>query len=177
MTHYSAFNLRVIFILTLGSLTYGYAFSVISNTLGQPGFLSYFSLTTNPSYASRIEGAINGLFSAGGTFGALLVGYMCDRYGRKVTMNTASLVCIVGGALQTGSVNLAMLLVARFITGWGIGMMVVLIPIFQAEISPPSARGLLVGQHGMLFCVWYCCSAIQQLAYIYQARGSFSDTL
>ncbi|KAG6372302.1 general substrate transporter [Boletus reticuloceps] len=171
--HYSAFNLRVILVLTLGSLTYGYAISVISNTLGQPGFLSYFSLTSNPSYTSRIEGAINGLFSAGGTFGALLVGFICDRYGRKVTMNTANIVCIVGGAIQTGSVNLAMLLVARFITGWGIGMMVVLIPIFQAEISPPSARGFLVGQHGAWIVLGYAIAGWVGVGTYYSSDMSF----
>ncbi|KAF8444568.1 general substrate transporter [Boletus edulis BED1] len=173
MVHYSAFNLRVILVLTLGSLTYGYAISVISNTLGQPGFLSYFSLTTNPSYTSRIEGAINGLFSAGGTFGALLVGFICDRYGRKVTMNTANIVCIIGGAIQTGSVNLAMLLVARFITGWGIGMMVVLIPIFQAEISPPSARGFLVGQHGAWIVLGYTIAGWVGVGTYYSSNMSF----
>jgi MFS family permease len=148
MAHYSAYNIRIILILTLGSLSYGYAFSVISNTIAQPGFLSYFGLLNSPDYAQSIEGAINGLFSAGGTFGAALVGWMNDAHGRKATMNLAALVCIVGSALQSGSVDVAMFLVARFITGWGIGMMVVLIPIFQAEVSPATSRGLLVGQHG-----------------------------
>jgi MFS family permease len=147
--HYSAFNIRIILILTLGSLTYGYAFSVISNTFGQPGFLQYFNLADNASYTNKIEGSISGLFSAGGILGALTVAYMCDKQGRKITMNTAALICIIGGALQAGSIDVAMLLVARFVTGCGIGMMVVLIPIFQAEISPPSSRGLLVGQHGI----------------------------
>jgi predicted MFS family arabinose efflux permease len=41
---------------------------------------------------------------------------------------------IIGEALEAGSINIAMFLVARFIAGWGIGMMVVLIPIYQAEI-------------------------------------------
>jgi MFS family permease len=146
--HYSAFNIRIILVLTLGSLTYGYAFSVISNTFGQPGFLQYFDLVDNASYTNKIEGLISGLFSAGGIFGTLTVSYMCDKHGRKITMNTAAVICIIGGTLQASSIGVAMLLVARLITGWGVGMMVVLIPIFQAEISPPSSRGLLVGQHG-----------------------------
>ncbi|EJU04808.1 general substrate transporter [Dacryopinax primogenitus] len=148
MAHYSSYNILIILILTLGSISYGYAFSVTSNTLGQPGFLHYFGLDTDPGYANSIEGAINGLFSAGGTFGALLVGWMNDAHGRKKTMNLAAVICIVGSALQAGSVGVTMFLVARFVTGWGIGMMVVLIPIFQAEVSPPTSRGLLVGQHG-----------------------------
>ncbi|KAH7907374.1 general substrate transporter [Hygrophoropsis aurantiaca] len=149
MGHYSAYNIRTILILTLGSLTYGYANSVLVNTLGQPGFLDYFGLAASTPHANEVLGAINGIFSAGGTIGALMAGYMCDKYGRKLTMNTAALISILGGGLQAGSVNTAMFLVGRIVTGWGVGMLVVLIPIFQAEVSPPSSRGLLVGQHGV----------------------------
>ncbi|EIW82728.1 general substrate transporter [Coniophora puteana RWD-64-598 SS2] len=148
MAHYSAFNICIILVLALGSLTYGYAFSVISNTIGQPGFLSYFNLDSNPSYASAIEGATNGLLSAGGIFGTITVAYTCNKYGRKTTMIAASWVCIVGGVLEAASVDISMFLVARFVTGWGVGMMGVLIPIYQAEVSPPASRGLFVGQHG-----------------------------
>ena len=34
---YTWYNLRIILVLTLGSFTFGYGFSVISNTIGQPG--------------------------------------------------------------------------------------------------------------------------------------------
>lgn len=132
---YTAYNIRIILVLTLGSLTFGYAYSVISNTLGQPGFITYFGLDgPDQSYANAITGAINGMFSAGGVFGALLAGWMCEARGRKETMNLAALITIIGAAIQTGSVNITMFLAARFITGWGIGMMVVLIPLYQAEI-------------------------------------------
>lgn len=138
---YTAYNIRIILVLTLGSLTFGYAYSVISNTLGQPGFIAYFGLDgPDQSYANAITGAINGMFSAGGVFGALLAGWMCEARGRKETMNLAALITIVGAAIQTGSVNIAMFLAARFITGWGIGMMVVLIPLYQAEICKSGTK-------------------------------------
>ncbi|KZT57700.1 sugar transporter family protein [Calocera cornea HHB12733] len=173
MAHYSLYNVCIILILTLGSLSYGYAFSVISNTIGQPGFLQYFGLDNDPAYTNSIEGAINGLFSAGGTFGAILVGWMNDAYGRKATMNLAALICIVGSALSSGSVDVAMFLVARFITGWGIGMMVVLIPIFQAEVSPPSSRGLLVGQHGAWIVLGYAIAGWVGVGTFYSSNLSF----
>ena len=138
---YTAYNIRIILVLTLGSLTFGYTYSVISNTLGQPGFIAKFDLGSNSSYANAISGAINGVFAAGGVFGALTTGWMCEARGRKETMNLAALISIIGSALQTGSVDIAMFLVARFIAGWGIGMMVVLIPIYQAEICERPNRG------------------------------------
>ncbi|KAK7900645.1 hypothetical protein LTR67_002928 [Exophiala xenobiotica] len=152
---YTLYNLRIILVLTLGSLTFGYGFSVISNTIGQPGFISYFNLGNNSDYDNAITGTINGLYCAGALFGALHVGWMCEARGRKETMYLGCAVNVVGGALETGSVNMAMFLVSRFIAGWGIGMMVVLIPIYQAEISPPNARGFLVGQHGTWIVLGY----------------------
>lgn len=31
-----------------------------------------------------------------------------------------------------------------------VGILMVLIPLFQCEIAPPAARGFLVSQHGLL---------------------------
>ena len=143
---YTAYNIRIILVLTLGSLTFGYAYSVISNTLGQPGFISYFNIGSDSSYVNAISGAINGLFSAGGIFGALTVGWMCEAHGRKKSMYLGAFVTIVGGVIQTASVHIAMFLVARFITGFGIGIMVVLIPIYQAEICQLPGVVSLVSQ-------------------------------
>jgi MFS family permease len=106
--------------VALGSLTYGYSSSIISTTLGQPSFLAYFELDTR-SNATQLEGAINGLFQAGGLFGSLSCIGSADRLGRKMAILVACLVTIVGGALQAGSVNIAMYLVFRFITGLGVG--------------------------------------------------------
>jgi sugar porter (SP) family MFS transporter len=48
-----------------------------------------------------------------------------------------------------------MLLVGRFLNGIGAGMMDVVVPLYQAEISPPKSRGRLVGAHGFLIVVGY----------------------
>ncbi|KAK2753056.1 hypothetical protein FQN55_005016 [Onygenales sp. PD_40] len=170
---YTAYNVRLILILTLGSLTFGYSFSVISNTLGQPGFLQYFNLEASGPRNNVITGTINGLFCAGATFGALTVGWMSEAHGRKITMYTACAVNIFGGSLQTGSINLGMFLASRFIAGWGTGMMVVLIPIYQAEISPPNARGLLVGQHGTWIVAGYALAGWVGAGTYYSRNLSF----
>jgi MFS family permease len=48
-----------------------------------------------------------------------------------------------------------MLLVGRFLNGIGAGMMDVVVPLYQAEVSPPKSRGRLVGAHGFLIVVGY----------------------
>ncbi|KAJ6115470.1 hypothetical protein N7486_001248 [Penicillium sp. IBT 16267x] len=177
---YSIYTLRIILVLTFGSFTYGYGFSVISNTLGQPGFLSYFNLDQNPSQANAVTGAVNGLFFAGAMLGALVAGWMCEARGRKKTMYLASVVTILGAALEAGSVKVGMFLAARFIAGAGIGMMVVIIPILQAEICefynqkpPPAARGFLVGQHGTWIVLGYAIAGWVGVGTYYSSNLSF----
>ena len=107
--------------VALGSLTYGYCASIISTTLAQPSFLAYFKLDTR-SDAAAIQGAINGLFQAGGLIGTLLSSTGADWLGRRKAIFIAALVSTVGGALQAGSVAISMYLVMRLVTGFGIGM-------------------------------------------------------
>jgi len=46
-----------------------------------------------------------------------------------------------------------MLIVGRFIAGVSIGVLSMIVPVYQAEISPPHARGLLSGWT-QLMIVW-----------------------
>ncbi|OAA59741.1 General substrate transporter [Niveomyces insectorum RCEF 264] len=160
----SLFNLLLVLALCLGSITYGYTFSITSTTLGQPGWYDYFDLVsdeTNSRYAytKRIQGAMNGLFCAGGFFGSIFIGWACNAIGRKRCLFIASPLAILGGALQAGAVHIAMFLVGRFIGGFAVGILVTLIPLFQAEIAPPAVRGFLVSQHGFILVLGYSVAA------------------
>ncbi len=77
--------------------------------------------------------------------GALGAGQAADRIGRKRTIQLGSLIAIVGCTLQTAAVNNAMLIVGRLIAGLAIGVLSMIVPVYQAELSPPHARGLLSG--------------------------------
>jgi MFS family permease len=152
--------------VTLGSVTYGYSSSIIGTTLGQPSFIEYFNLQSVDRSAA-ITGAINGLYQAGGLFGTLSTTLLADRLGRRKTIVCGSFFVVIGGALQTGSIHIAMFMVARFLTGIGIGKLqawrysfrnransdpvgnlVTIVPLWQGEVAPPAARGFLVGLHG-----------------------------
>ena len=54
------------------------------------------------------------------------------------------MVFIIGSALQTASVDYAMLTAARLIGGIGIGMLSMVAPSYISEISPPEIRGKLL---------------------------------
>jgi sugar porter (SP) family MFS transporter len=72
---------------------------------------------------------------------------------------TASIVSIIGGALTAGSIHVAMLIIVRIIQGAGLGALATLVPIYLAEASTPSKRGMLTGLHGFFLVSGYNLSA------------------
>ncbi|KIX94624.1 uncharacterized protein Z520_09670 [Fonsecaea multimorphosa CBS 102226] len=154
----SLVQFAIVLFVGLGSITYGYGSSIIATTTGQPTFLSYFALDTR-SNAAALLGAINGLFSVGGLFGCISCFWIPDKFGRKKAIMFASFTSILGNGLAAGSVHIAMFIIARLITGFSVGALVSLVPLYQSEISPPKIRGLLVGMHGTGIATGYVAAS------------------
>jgi MFS family permease len=58
-----------------------------------------------------------------------------DHIGRRLTILVGASIFIVGGAIQTGSISIPMLLVGRLIAGFGIGFLSTVLPVYTAELS------------------------------------------
>ena len=129
----NAFNLWIVIFVALGSTACSYGMAVISSTIRQPTFYTSFNLATvgEPGYdhTSNLIGAMNGLNSAGSAFAAAFPSWSADKIGRKRSIQLGSLIMIIGAALCAGSVDMAMFLAARFIAGFGIGMLITSIPM------------------------------------------------
>lgn len=96
-----------------GSLFTGYSLAIIVATVGQPTWYKSLHLqsdTTAPGYShtTTIIGASNGVFFAGGTLGCVLGGWLADKLGRVNGFRVAATVGIIGAAVQTGTINQAM---------------------------------------------------------------------
>ena len=51
----------------------------------------------------------------------------------------------LGSALQCGATNLSFLYAGRAIAGLGVGFLVMVVPLYQAEIAHPAIRGRITG--------------------------------
>jgi MFS family permease len=120
---------------SVGSILYGYDLGVIAGVVASPDFESRF----NPTEAQK--GAVVSVFTGGAFFGAALAGPAGDYLGRRLTILTGSVIFILGGALQTAAQNVEYLYAGRVIAGVGVGFLVMIIPLYQAEIAHPSIRG------------------------------------
>ncbi|KAK1267006.1 Sugar transport protein 8 [Acorus gramineus] len=67
----------------------------------------------------------------------------CSRFGRRPTMQAASLFFLVGVVLNAAAQDLYMLIIGRILLGIGVGFANQSIPLFLSEIAPVTVRGAL----------------------------------
>jgi MFS family permease len=82
--------------------------------------------------------------------GCMIVAWLCDKVGRRKTVQITAMICIISAILQGASVHVSMFLAARFTNGIGVSMVDVVVPIYQSKVSPASQRGRMVVSHGFL---------------------------
>ncbi|KAL4916144.1 putative hexose carrier protein [Aspergillus aurantiobrunneus] len=134
-------------VVAIGGFAYGVDSGIIATTLGHDTF-KYAMLGPTGTNAP-LTGAIVSLYNVGraiGTFGAGGHDYLA----------------IIGAVLQCAAVNAGMMIAGRFFAGVGCGIILTVVPIYIAEVSPPEKRGLIVGLQGFLISMgffaanWIC---------------------
>lgn len=119
----------------MGSVLYGYDLGVIAGAVASDNFVNTFNPTTSE------VGAVVSVFTGGAFFGAGFAGPAGDYLGRKKTILLGALIFILGGGLQAGARGLSYLYAGRAIAGIGVGFLVMIVPLYQAELAHPSIRG------------------------------------
>jgi len=91
------------------------------------------------------SGAIVALFTGGGFFGAFFAGPLGDWLGRRLAIMIGAIIFCLGGGLQTGAQDVSYLYAGRVVAGLGVGILVMIVPLYQAEIAHPAIRGRITG--------------------------------
>ncbi|KAK4381144.1 Monosaccharide-sensing protein 2 [Sesamum angolense] len=88
-------------------------------------------------------------------------GPVSDWLGRRPMLIISSVLYFLSGLVMLWAPNVYVLLLARLLDGFGIGLAVTLVPVYISETAPPEIRGLLntlpqfTGSAGMfLSYVW-----------------------
>ncbi|KAK0600174.1 hypothetical protein LWI29_012498 [Acer saccharum] len=93
------------------------------------------------------------IVTIGAMIGAITSGRIADFAGRKGNMKMSSIVCIVGWfAIYIASSDL-LLDFGRFLTGFGIGNLSYVVPVYIAEITPKNLRGALATTNQLFITV------------------------
>ncbi|KAF5762520.1 putative major facilitator, sugar transporter, major facilitator superfamily [Helianthus annuus] len=98
-----------------------------------------FHLETQPT----IEGLIVSMSLIGATVITTFSGSVSDAIGRRPMLIISSLFYFMSGLVMFWSPSVYVLLVARLLDGFGIGLAVTLVPLYISETAPSDIRGLL----------------------------------
>lgn len=116
---------------TLGGLLFGYDQGVISGVITMESFAARFPHVFSDSgfkgwfVSTLLLGLFSHTLSCGGLkntdflaaawAGSLINGPIADRIGRKLSINVAVVIFVIGSAIQCGAVNIPMLFTGEFI--------------------------------------------------------------
>lgn len=141
----SAFVVKVSLVAALGGLLFGYDTAVIAGVIGylQKRF-ELSPLMTGWAASSAIWGCV---------FGAMVAGYLSDRFGRKKVLIVTAILFIISSIGAMIPRNLWEFLIARFIGGLGIGAASMLSPLYISEIAPSRNRGRLVSLYQLAIVI------------------------
>jgi MFS family permease len=100
----------------------GYNQGVMGAVNGTPGYINTVGIGSDGKVTNTTtQGGLVAVYYFGAMFGCFCGGKIGDLYGRKKAVALGSFLAIIGGALQAGSQNASMTIVARTICGLGIG--------------------------------------------------------
>ncbi|KAG6896361.1 hypothetical protein C0992_008766 [Termitomyces sp. T32_za158] len=136
----------------------------MSGIITGPHFKAYFD------YPGPIAlGTMVAILEVGAFATSIAAGRVGDLNGRRGTLFAGAVVFTIGGAIQTFATGFWSMIVGRLVSGFGVGLLSTIVPIYQSEISPPNHRGALACMEftgniiGYSTSVWtdYFCSFLE----------------
>lgn len=121
----------------MGGLLFGWDWAVIGGA--KPFFEPFFRLTSE-----QARGWANSCALLGCLAGALLVGGISDKFGRKRLLFLSALLFAVSSVLTGWATTFQWFVIWRMLGGTAIGMASGLSPMYIAELAPAHLRGRLV---------------------------------
>lgn len=101
------------------------------------------------------------------TLSIFLTGPLADRIGRRMVLRLATVMLAVAAIVAAAANGYAMLIVARLLSGLGVGAVFVAAPMFIAEISPPALRGRMVTVNQLFLVTGIFLAAVNNLLIVH----------
>ncbi|WOL06761.1 sugar transporter ERD6-like 16 [Canna indica] len=92
------------------------------------------------------------ILTIGAMIGAITSGHLADLIGRKRAMRMSAIVCSIGWLAIYFAKGTFLLYFGRLCSGYGIGVLSYVVPVFIAEIAPKNLRGGLTTLNQLLIC-------------------------
>ena len=144
-------------VISLGGFLFGYGTAVIS------GALLFIKLDFHLSAFE--QGSVVGVLLLGAMVGALGIGSISDRFGRRTVFGAIGAVFVAATAVSVFSCDYWILLVARLILGVAVGASSATVPIFLSEVSPAAIRGRMLTLNQLMITIGILAAYVVNLAF------------
>ena len=162
---YTLYSLFVSCVAALSGLLFGYNTSVISGVL--------LFITRDFQLTTFEQEVVVSTILIGALLGALCGGFIADAIGRKKTLFVTLVLFLIGVLTLSDSIGFNTLLIGRFVTGLGVGIVSMAAPLYIAEMSPPGSRGALVSINQLFITIGILLAYI--VAYAYADRAAWRE--
>jgi MFS family permease len=100
-----------------------------------------------------LQEVVTSWVTLGALVGALIAGGLADRLGRQRTMVIGGALFAVGALGESLAPGTWILVISRFVIGFGVGMASVAGPLYAAEMAPSSVRGRYVSSYQLAITI------------------------
>jgi SP family galactose:H+ symporter-like MFS transporter len=159
------FPLIISLIASLGGLLFGYNTSVIAGAM--------LFLVNDLGLTTFQEELVVSTLLIGALLGAFCSGFLADSFGRKKTLFATALLFFIGTFCLTTAVNFDELLLGRFLSGFGIGLASVAVPLYIAEMAPCESRGVYVSLNQLMITFGVLIAYL--VCYLYAERQEWRE--
>ena len=164
------FLFRITMVSAMGGLLFGYDFVVIGGA--KPFYERFFEITSSANLqAWAMSSALVGCI-----IGAVVSGFVSDRYGRKKTLLGCALL-FIAASLGTGLAgSFGAFVCFRMLGGIGIGLASALSPMYIAEVTPSRVRGRFVSLNQMTIVIGILLAQIVNMLIAEKVPDGASDS-
>lgn len=143
----------------LGGLLFGFDTGIISGA--SPLIETNFSLNIAET------GFITSSVLIGSSLGALSIGPLADRYGRRKLLILAAILFLVGSSLSMVAMGFVSMVIARIILGLAVGSASALTPAYLAELAPADRRGSLGTMFQLMVTLGILLAYVSNLGFLH----------
>jgi sugar porter (SP) family MFS transporter len=139
--------LKISMISAMGGLLFGYDYVVIGGA--KPFYERFFDIASS----ANLQAWVMSCALIGCIFGALISGFISDKYGRKKSLLISAFIFTTSSIGIGLAGNITLFVCFRIFGGFGIGLASALSPMYIAEIAPSHLRGRFVSLNQMTIVI------------------------
>ncbi|TVY52349.1 General alpha-glucoside permease [Lachnellula cervina] len=129
----------------------GYQINLNGGIISNKGFIKQFASPGTVIIAGKYISAWGGIQSAGQFVGQVLLQYATDGFGRKPALLIIWAVLVLSIFTETFASRWDHWLVAKLLSGMGVGMLQSTMPLYLSEIAPTQLKGFFINAYSLWF--------------------------